>query len=357
MDLVLNQFMRIRLEDPPVCDLLLERRSYQLPDSRCLSALTSINGPTSRDDIIARFRSTLSGADPGRVTTFVDALVAARVLHTPEATHELMPEVESWHRYGWTEALIFHCRTEGLPYVDVIDSPTPVRPNDVLARQMEDRPVPPFWREYPVHYEPLPTPVDYPKRDLGEVLLARRTARPQSGRPMTQQQLSRVLLDANAPLVKHRRAAEREYRSRPSALLENHFGDLETYVVAYDIDGLAPGLYHYGPREHGLGLLKPGCLRDEVRAAFVGQEAAGAGACSLLISIVWERHMFRYANNPRAYRTLMMVIARLAQRYLIGWTAFRFSTFPTPAHYPDRVDLLLGTDRFDESGIYLITAG
>jgi SagB-type dehydrogenase family enzyme len=227
----------------------------------------------------------------------------------------------------------------------------------VLARQLELHALPELWREHPVPYERLPAPTGYPDRDLGDVLLARRTHRPWTGRSLTSQHLSRVLLDANAPLVKSRLAAEREFRKRPSALLENLYGDLETYVVAYDVDGLAPGLYHYDPRDHQLGRIRSGCLREQVCTAFVGQEAASAGSCSLLITAVWKRHMVRYANNPRGYRTLMMLVGQLAQRYLVGWTAFGFRTFPTPAHYPELTDSLLGTDRFVESGIYLLTAG
>jgi hypothetical protein len=356
MTFVLNEFMRVRLAEPLVCDLLLEGRSYKLPDIRCLPVLASVDQATDLEELTSRFARALT-VEHDEAERLVDQLVAAGILRPSGSEHPLMPQVRRWEHYGWTDALIFHCLTEQRPYHDVLGAAEPHDPGVLLRERLDHRAAPPFWKKLDTDYQPLPPPAPDPDRDLAEVLLARRTHVPWSGERMSAAQVSRVLHDANVPLVELRRRAEATYRDRPSVLLENTYGDLETYLIAYDVDGIEPGVYHYDPRDHGIGAVAQGDFRERVQRAFVGQQRASSGACSLLVSVVWERHMFRYPNDPRAYRTVLTLIGQLAQRYLVAFTAQRFTTFPTPAHQPGLTDELIGTRRFVESGIYLITAG
>jgi SagB-type dehydrogenase family enzyme len=352
----LNEFMRIRLEDPMVCDLLLDGRSYRFPDVRCLPVLASIDAPLDREAIAKRLSAAL-GVDVTAADRLTGRFIATRILRPADHEHELMPQVRMWEKYGWTDALVFHCLTEGHSYVDVAEAEAPGDPDAILTARLAARPVPSFWKRLPVPYQQLPEPIEPPARDLGDVLLSRRTHVPWSGQRLTASQLSRVLWDANVPLVEQRHLAERTYSRQPSALLKNAYGDLETYLFVYDVADVEPGLYHYAPDTHALGLISAGDYRDRVRKAFVGQWRAGSGACSLLISVVWDRQMFRYVHSSHAYRALMMVMGQFAQRYLVAWTSLGYTTFPTPAHRPELTDELLGTDRFEEAGIYLITAG
>ncbi|MEV6987455.1 SagB/ThcOx family dehydrogenase [Sphaerisporangium sp. NPDC051017] len=254
-------------------------------------------------------------------------------------------------------ALVYHCMVDRQTYTDVLGSPAPADTDDVLRARIENQQPPAFWKKINVPYEQLPTPCEAPTRDLGDVLLSRRSHRPWSKQKMTAHQLSRVLADVNVPLVALRRRAEANYQQTPSALMHNRYGDVETNVIIYNVEGLAPGIYHYDPNGHGLGLIRGGDLREDVQTAFVGQARASSGSCSLLLSVVWERHLYRYANNPHGYRSMMECLGQFAQRYLIAWTSLGFETFPTPAHYPALTDSLLGTKRFEETGIYLLTAG
>ncbi|MEU1052510.1 SagB/ThcOx family dehydrogenase [Streptomyces sp. NPDC005876] len=356
MNYLLNEFMRIRLEDPLHCDLLLEGKTYRMPDVRCLSVLASVNEPASKEDLTARFRKALD-ADDQSAEHLVDRLIATRVLRPSDSEHELMPQVRVWQEHGWTDALVYHCMADRQIYSDVVGSQAPAVTDDVLRARIADRQPPAFWKKLDVDYQPLPAPVEPSDRDLADVLLSRRSHRPWSKQKMTAAQLSRVLADANIPLVTQRRAAQAHYEQTPSALMHNSYGDVETSVIAYDIEGLEPGIYHYDPDGHGLGLIRAGDLRDEVQTAFVGQARASSGSCSLLLSVVWERHLYRYENNPHGYRSMMECLGQFAQRYLLAWTSLGFETFPTPAHYAALTDSLIGTKRFEETGIYLLTAG
>ncbi|WP_159106609.1 SagB/ThcOx family dehydrogenase [Streptomyces rishiriensis] len=353
----LNDFMRIRLGSPVIFDLLLERRSVKVPDVRVLSLLGRVRQRMSEPDLI-KLSADVFGCDAAAAESLVTKLIAAGVLQDADHEHELMPEVHEWKRYGWLDALVLHCLSEGQNYCDVVDAADPHSPDDVLQERIARHGLPAFWKQIDTdRVIVLSEPREYPPRDLGEVLLARRTHIPWSGEVMDAKQVSRVLLDANKPLVAMRRRAEEEYVARPSALLENAYADMETYFVSFDVDGIPPGLYHYDPAGHRLSLVRAGDLREEVRTAFTGQERASSGSCALLLSAVWERHMLRYEGDPRAYRTLLTLVGQFAQRYLVALTAFGFTTFPTPAHQPVLADDLIGTNRFEESSLYLIAAG
>lgn len=358
MKYLLNEFMRIRLEQELTCDLLLEGTSFRIPDPRLLTVLASVEVPASREDLAARIGDALTVEDSA-AEHFLDQLVQAKILRPADSDHEheLLAQAKKWHHYGWTDALVFHCLSGRAAHSDVMGAEAPASPDDVLGQRLSVQDAPPFWKKLDVPYKPLPAPAAPSDRNLGEVLLSRRTHVSWSKQRLTAEHVSRVLHDANLPLVKLRRQAEAQHQEKPSTLLQNVYGDIETYLVVHDMDDIKPGVYHYDPDGHTLGIVAAGDFRDKVQAAFVGQKRAATGSCSLLLSVVWERHMFRYAGDPRAYRTMLTLMGQFAQRYLVAWTALGYTTFLTPAHYPELTDAILGTKRFEESGIYLITAG
>lgn len=86
---------------------------------------------------------------------------------------------------------------------------------------------------------------------------------------------------------------------------------LEIYVVAFDVDGLAPGLYHYDATGHALGQLR----REDMRSAFPPNELqpdlmARANAV-LVISAVMMRTVAKY--RERGYRFVMNDCGALIQ--------------------------------------------
>jgi SagB-type dehydrogenase family enzyme len=147
-----------------------------------------------------------------------------------------------------------------------------------------------------------------------------------------------------------------ELSSNPSALFNSAFTAIEVYIFAFNVNGLPPGLYHYDPKKHSVACLRKGDLQNEVTKMCVGQARAGSGACALAFSGVWKRYMYRY-RHPRAYRTLLVNIAELAQKHLILATALSLSTFVTPAFNDELADRLLDVEGFDEAVLELIAFG
>lgn len=150
--------------------------------------------------------------------------------------------------------------------------------------------------------------------------------------------------------------AAEQWRVRPATLLHSAFCATETYVFAFDVAGLNPGLYHYDPREAGLTELRTGLLRGEIAAICVGQERPSQAACVFAITAVFDRYMYRYRHN-RAYRSLLINVGELGQKYILTSTAFGLSTFLTPLFEDELADAVLGIEPYAEALLEVVAVG
>lgn len=76
---------------------------------------------------------------------------------------------------------------------------------------------------------------------------------------------------------------------------------LETYLVAGQVDGLAPGVYHYRPATHELTLMSEGDVRGALAAASMNQECVRQGAIAILFATVVARTAAKYAGSAGGY--------------------------------------------------------
>lgn len=351
MNLRLNDFARFRFGPPITCELLLEQRRYRIHSPELAAVVLGLAESATDDEVLKRIAAATSRENADQIRR---DLVEGKVLVPDGYEHPLAAEASVWVEHGWTEALALQRATDNLEFVDIRPATGQAQGRTESSWSVPD--ALPLWLERDVEYLALPTPTPWPDRSLSEVMLARRTHVPWSQRPVDAAVLSRILHGANLPLVRGRRIAE-QGGNAPEVRLKNLFGDFETYVAIHDVDGFAPGLYHYQPRDHTLGALRNGDVREELVDTFVGQSRAGGGAFAVILSVTWERHLYRYPDNQRGYRTIMILAGQLAHRYIMGSTAFGLVTFPTPAHNPEGTDALLGTERLVESAIYLVSVG
>ena len=75
----------------------------------------------------------------------------------------------------------------------------------------------------------------------------------------------------------------------------------EVYVIAGDVDGLAPGVYHFGPGDFALRRLRAGDHRGALAGAAAEEDWAARPALLALTGIYW-RNTWKY--QARAYRHL-----------------------------------------------------
>ncbi len=99
----------------------------------------------------------------------------------------------------------------------------------------------------------------------------------------------------------------------------------EVYVVAERVQGLAEGVYYYAVEQHELVALRSGSWLREVGRAVTEPGAIEGAAAAILLTNVFERYSWRYAN--RGYRYALIDSGhigenlRLAARSAgLGWT-------------------------------------
>ncbi|AEN09635.1 MULTISPECIES: SagB family peptide dehydrogenase [unclassified Streptomyces] len=164
---------------------------------------------------------------------------------------------------------------------------------------------------------------------LSEVLAARRSERPDDGKPLSLDQLGELL---------HRSAAERPAGGRPYPSLGSRY-PLELYLTVTGSGGLERGVYHYDPYGHLLFPLDPA---PELVDDLLAEAAANAGLSQeppVLITMTARFHRVAGSYAGTAYSALLKEVGALQQTlYLVatamglGPCALAFGDTETAAH-------------------------
>jgi SagB-type dehydrogenase family enzyme len=112
----------------------------------------------------------------------------------------------------------------------------------------------------------------------------------------------------------------------PSGGARNPF---EAYLFARNIDGLAPGIYHYSAIEHSLGRLDAP-LPEYLSAIVGGQDWADGMAGIIVLAAHFERTMWKY-DDPNAYRVVLIEAGHIGQNIVLAATEAGLGTCPTAA--------------------------
>ena len=128
----------------------------------------------------------------------------------------------------------------------------------------------------------------------------------------------------------------------------------EVYVAAGDVDGLAPGLYHFGPGDFALRRLRDGDVRAALAEA-AGDESLARRAAVVVLSGIYWRNTWKY--QARGFRHLFwdsgtMLANLVAAGYALGAAPRVITGF---ADAP--VNHLLGLDVDHEAALELVGLG
>ncbi|MEV7807997.1 SagB family peptide dehydrogenase [Microbispora sp. NPDC088329] len=234
---------------------------------------------------------------------------------------------------------------------------------ELEAKVLTDPPPPAFWSLPAVSRHALPDPDPHADpgvwrhRDLIDVLHRRRSRRCFGGAALPLDVVAALLKTAAGPLPRVdgpltqagvtldpggvlTDSWQRVFKTSPSGGARH---PTEVYLYARDVDGLAPGAYHYAAADHSLEHLGRR-LDDERLVAAVGDQdwVAGAGALIFYTSVI-ARNQWKY-TFPRVYRALLMDVGHLSQTvYLLATAAGLHITF-TAALRDELVEELLGCD-------------
>ncbi len=114
---------------------------------------------------------------------------------------------------------------------------------------------------------------------------------------------------------------------------------LELYLVAAEVDGLDPGLYHYHPAGHALTRIGDADRRALASAA-LGQRAIAEAPAIVLVTGVYRRTAAKYGD--RAERYVHMEVGAAAENLYLQAEALELGTVFIGAFRDDRVARTLG---------------
>jgi SagB-type dehydrogenase family enzyme len=253
----------------------------------------------------------------------------------------------TWDR--WLPHGSFHFSTKDAPFAN------PRQWKRMVKAIKAASPQPPLAKSYPKRPAKALPPARTDSDEFLRVLLARKTHREFSGEP--------VPLASLATLLRYTWGALGLYDSP-------NFGPLyhktspsggarhpaEVYVAALDVDGLAPGLYHYNHVDHTLEQLRKGDLRDEVLSHTLGQEHVGNAGAVCFMTSVFPRSSYKY-HTARAYRIVTLDTGHLGQTFCLVATWLGLAPFTTAAVADTAIERALGIDGVSESVMYVAGVG
>ncbi len=129
-----------------------------------------------------------------------------------------------------------------------------------------------------------------------------------------------------------------------------------TYVLVNQVEGVEPGLYHYGVKAHELRRLRGGSelVAELARACSSRHLVRNAGAV-FLFSSIYFRSSWKYGQ--RAYRYCLMDAGHVAENLMLAAAALGYASVPI-GRFDDRgVNRFLGLDDGKEGALLLVPVG
>jgi SagB-type dehydrogenase family enzyme len=195
----------------------------------------------------------------------------------------------------------------------------------------------------------LCTPQAVGDAGLWHALARRRSERRFQAVALSKAHLSQLLWAAQGITLQ---AEGYAFRTAPSA---GALYPVETYVVVNDVEGVAPGVYHYVVAAHELEQLQLGDFRAAVARAALDQSMAAQANVVFAWTAIFQRSKWKY--RQRAYRYIYLDAGHIAQNVVLAAVALGLGTCQLAALYDDEVNALLGVDGEDESIIYMTVVG
>ena len=191
--------------------------------------------------------------------------------------------------------------------------------------------------------------------NLWELLVKRKSSRVYTQEKLSLLQLS-FLLWATQGVKGIRGKRYATLRTVPSGGARHPF---ETYLLVRQVEGLAPGAYHYLPMTHQLELLSPmedgEALFDLVDESLCGQRWAAKAGAVFYWSFVPYRSEWRYGMH--AHRMIMADMGHVGENLYLACAALGLGTCGIGAYDQKLCDRTFRLDGEEEFVIYAQTVG
>ncbi|NJE02869.1 SagB/ThcOx family dehydrogenase [Thermococcus sp. MV11] len=171
----------------------------------------------------------------------------------------------------------------------------------------------------------LPAPKRRGEISLEEAIDLRKSVRLYTDEPLTLEEVSQILWAAYGI----NRWGRRTYPSAGACY------PFEVYVVAENVHGLAPGIYHYHEEDHSLELIKRGHFGKTLAEACLNQRCVATAPVNVVIVTHYERTTRRYGE--RGIRYVHIDAGHMGQNIYLQATALGLGTVVVGAFRDEEV--------------------
>lgn len=197
--------------------------------------------------------------------------------------------------------------------------------------------------------------------ELADVLMKRRTSRSFSSETIPLQMVADVLHwtfgTVHGDTREDMRAAGLQpvgyRRTSPSG---GSLHPSEAYVVALQVAGLRPGIYHYSATSHQLTFLTGDINGEMLGRLLCAQMFARNLAFGAFITCRFDKMWWKYPHS-RAYRVALLDIGCLAQTFQLVTTSIGLRSWLTGYFLDREINRLLALDEVNESVLFFVGAG
>lgn len=193
------------------------------------------------------------------------------------------------------------------------------------------------------------------ERDLDRALATRRTWRRFAARPVPAAALGTLLARTFGAQARGTVQGQGQVivRTSPSGGSRH---PIEAYVLAWNVDGLSPGAYHFDSDTMELVDLRTPIAASDIPALLAHQTYFAHAGAVVVMCPVFARTMWRYGSS-RAYRTVLIDAGHLGQTFCLVATALGLAPFTTMAFSEAALERVLGLDGVRECPIYVAGVG
>jgi putative peptide maturation dehydrogenase len=135
---------------------------------------------------------------------------------------------------------------------------------------------------------------------------------------------------------------------------------VEAYPIISNVEGVAPGLYHYSVRNHSLVMLselEPTQAREMATWFMCGQRYFGDSHVSFILTARFYRNHWKYRRHQKAYAGILMDAAHLSQTLYLVTSELNLGAFVTMAVNARDIEERLGIDGVSEGVIAMTGCG
>jgi SagB-type dehydrogenase family enzyme len=186
-----------------------------------------------------------------------------------------------------------------------------------------------------------------------EVIRRRASGRAFRADPLPVSMLATLLRHANGVLASVQTADGAFYRR--AAANSGDLGSVEIYPIVLNVEGVAPGIYHFDTVRHDLTELRTGRFSDWLREVVLYQAEFSRAAAALVLTAAVGRLQAKY--SLRGYRFALLDVGHVSQNlYLVG-TALGLQVCATAGFIDDTVDSALELDGLDTASMLVVLVG